>query len=429
MVNNCQIGNISFSSLGNPTGCITSAVSYLFEESSPEDTLPSKIAFDRGEITNFASLKSLCFYSFLILLSTYRYIYTATIFLYAFIENFMSGGNAGNIDNNSDFKNNGINDNHGNNDNSGNNDSNNSNYSNSNLNGSSSRETGVMVNENRIATGPPNTTHHRNEPVINSSTTTNIPNIQNASNSNANVDSSSSSKERVEAEFDDSMRELIRAKEDYLYLLTLYQSMANNLTKNPNPLEMRTSNAEADDLHFDSTAEEFIASQIELIAQVRKARIIKDDSLKELQNLQKIFKESDETEFASSSSRSTTHNNNPVVLFKKDSASQDVFSKADSSNARPVVQRQNSLAQEGASSSAKPYNARPVARPQSNPAPKDVSSKAGPSNVCPVVQPQNNPDQEGTSSSVGPSDTHPVAQSQNSSVSGSSSKTNPDPNI
>lgn len=387
MVNNCQIGNISFSSLGNPAGCITSAVSYLFEESSPENTLPSKIACDRCEITNFALLKSLCFYSFIILIPTYRYIYTATVFLYTFIKHFMSGGNAGNIGNNSDFKNNGISDNHGNNDNnndddnSGNNDSNNSNYSSSNLNGSSSRETGVMVNEIRIATGPPNTTHHRNEPIINSSTTTNIPSIQNASNSNANVDSSSSSKERVEAEFDDSMRELVHAKEDYLYLLKLYQSMANHLTKNPNPLETKTTNAEADDLHFGSTAEEFIASQIELIAQVRKARIIKDDSLKELQNLQKIFKESDETEFASSSSRSATHNNNPVVLFKKDSASQDVSSKADSSNSHPVVQLQNSLAQEGVSSSAKPYNA------------------------CPVVQ------------------------SQNSSVSGSSSKTNPDPNI
>lgn len=408
---------------------------YLFEESSPEDTLPSKIAFDRGEITTFVSLKSLCFYSFLILIPTYRYIYTATVFLYTFIKNFMSSGNAGNIDNNSDFKNNVNNDNHGNNDNnnndgnSSNNDSNNSNYNSSNLNGSSSRETGVMVNESRIATGPPNTTHHRNEPIINSLTTTNIPIIQNASNSNANVDSSSSSKEQAEAKFDDSMRELIRAKEDYLYLLTLYQSMANHLTKNPNPLETRTTNAEAEDLHFGSTTEEFIASQIELIAQVRKARIIKEDSLKELQNLQKIFKKSDETEFASSSSRSATHNNNPVVLFKKDSASQDVFSKTDSSNAHPVTQLQNSLAQEGASSNAKPYNARPVARPQSNPAPKDVSSKTETSNVCPVVQPQNNPDQEGTSSSVGPSDIHPVAQSQNSSISGSSSKINPDPNI
>jgi hypothetical protein len=404
VINNCQIENISFSSLRNPAGCITSAMSYLLKGNSPEDTLPQKTAFDRIKITNFVSLKFLSFYALLILLTTYRRIYTSIVFSFTFIKNHMSGS-IGNINDNGDINNN---------DNKAND---NSNSNCNNLNNSNTHETSVEVNESKIATDPANTTHQRDAPITNNSTTTDTFDVQKTNNTRA-VD-----------EFDDSMRELIHAKEDYLHILTCYQSMADHLTKNPNPLETKTTNAETENLHFNSTAEEFIASQIELITQVRRTRITKDDSLRELQNLQKIFKNLDEAKSASPSFQSGIQNNNPVILFKKDSALQNASSKANSSNVLSVTEIQNTLAQEEVFSSAKPSNAHPVAQPQSHPTQERDSSNAGLSNTRPMFYPKSNPTKECASSNAEPTNTRPAAQPQNNSASGDSLKINPSSNL
>ncbi|KAG2215437.1 hypothetical protein INT46_001400 [Mucor plumbeus] len=309
-------------------------------------------------------------------------------------------GIIGNINDNGDINNNDNKANNSNNDN----DNSNSNYNN--LNNSNTRETSVEVNESKIATDPANTTHQRDPPITNNSTTTDTFDVQNTNNT------------RALDEFDDSMRELIHAKEDYLHILTCYQSMACHLTKNLNPLETKTTNAETENLHFDSTAEEFIASQIELITQVRRTRIAKDDSLRELQNLQKIFKNLDEAKSASPSFQSGIQNNNPVILFKKDSAPQNASSKANSSNVLSVTEIQNTLAQEKVFSSAKPCNAHPVAQPQSHPTQERDSSSAGLSNTRPMFYPKSNPTKECASSNAEPTNTRPAARPQNNSASG-----------